>query len=156
MDMHLPPKGLDALDLRLIAALVENARMTNRDLARLTGIAEPTCIQRRRRLEKLGVILGYTAVVAYEQLPAMFRVWFSVRLAGSSAAAARAFERLVASEPCVVSIYATGGPTDYFFEVRTFDYENTQALKARLEARRDIVAEVQIFPIYKQLATHAS
>jgi len=150
MDMHPRPKGLDAVDLRIVAALLEDGRISNRDLARLTGVAEPTCSQRRRRLERMGVIVGYAAIINFEKLPSTFCVWFSVRLACISAESADEFERMLGSEIAVASYFSTGGEADYFFEAQTTDYQAARALKHRLEKRRDVVADIQMFPIFKQ------
>lgn len=49
------------LDSRLIALLVQNARMPTASLARKLGVARSTIQARLERLETTGVIAGYTA-----------------------------------------------------------------------------------------------
>lgn len=54
---------MDDIDRRLVSALVEDARTSYADLARLVGLSSPSVQERVRRLERSGVLRGYTAVV---------------------------------------------------------------------------------------------
>jgi DNA-binding Lrp family transcriptional regulator len=51
---------LDDLDRRLIALLQADARTATADLGRRLGVARTTVLARLARLEKQGVIVGYT------------------------------------------------------------------------------------------------
>ncbi|MGG4773157.1 Lrp/AsnC family transcriptional regulator [Alcaligenaceae bacterium 429] len=55
---------LDSLDRQLIAALQINARESVASLARTLGVARTTILSRIQRLEKQGVIHGYTVQLA--------------------------------------------------------------------------------------------
>ncbi len=57
------PRHLDALDRSLIAYLRENARHSATDLAKKLSVARSTVHERIARLERDGVIVGYTTVV---------------------------------------------------------------------------------------------
>lgn len=59
---------MDDIDRRLVAALVADARTSNADLARQVGLSAPSVLERVRRLERSGVLRGYTAVVDSAQL----------------------------------------------------------------------------------------
>ncbi len=50
---------LDELDRRLLELLLEDARRSYRELARLADTTAPTAAARVRRMEELGIILGY-------------------------------------------------------------------------------------------------
>ena len=54
---------MDDIDLRLVAALVADARTSYAELARLVGLSGPSVHDRVRRLERSGVIRGYSADV---------------------------------------------------------------------------------------------
>ena len=54
---------MDDVDLRLVSALVADARTSYAELARLVGLSAPSVHERVRRLERSGVIRGYSAVV---------------------------------------------------------------------------------------------
>jgi Lrp/AsnC family leucine-responsive transcriptional regulator len=52
---------VDDVDLRLVSALVADARTSYAELARLVGLSAPSVHDRVRRLERSGVIRGYSA-----------------------------------------------------------------------------------------------
>jgi Lrp/AsnC family leucine-responsive transcriptional regulator len=53
--------GLDNLDVAILKALVENARVPIKTLAGRIGLSSPSTAERIRRLEEAGVIEGYSA-----------------------------------------------------------------------------------------------
>lgn len=57
---------LDDLDRRLLALLQSDARRPAADLARALGVARTTVLARLARLEKQGVIVGYTVRLGAE------------------------------------------------------------------------------------------
>ena len=54
----------DTLDKKLLALLQMNARMPTSELARKLGVARSTVHERIARLERTGVITGYTTVLS--------------------------------------------------------------------------------------------
>ncbi len=59
---------LDSIDRRILQNLRDDGRMTNVELARLSGISAPPCLRRVRALESAGYIKGYHAELDGEQL----------------------------------------------------------------------------------------
>jgi Lrp/AsnC family leucine-responsive transcriptional regulator len=51
---------LDATDLRILSILQDDARTSNADIARQIGLAPSATLERLRKLERGGVIRGYT------------------------------------------------------------------------------------------------
>lgn len=54
---------MDDTDRQLLSALLADARTSYADLARQVGLSAPSVLERVRRLERTGVLLGYTARV---------------------------------------------------------------------------------------------
>lgn len=52
---------MDELDRRILDLLQSNARMTIKEIARQVSLTSPAVSERVRRMEKSGVIAGYTA-----------------------------------------------------------------------------------------------
>lgn len=50
---------LDAVNLRLLACLQENPRLTMSELSRRIGMSSPAVTERVRRMEEAGIIAGY-------------------------------------------------------------------------------------------------
>ncbi len=59
---------LDKIDRKLIVLLQSNARMSVKRLAQEVFLSAPAVSARLERLEKLGVVEGYTATVDYVKL----------------------------------------------------------------------------------------
>jgi Lrp/AsnC family transcriptional regulator, leucine-responsive regulatory protein len=72
-------RRLDDIDLRLLAALRANARTTQEELSRVLALSRPAVRERMRRLEALGILLGYTTVVDWELLGYPILALVSVR-----------------------------------------------------------------------------
>ena len=53
--------SVDAFDLKMLAALQDDGRLTNQQLADLVGLSASQCSRRRMRLEEEKVIAGYHA-----------------------------------------------------------------------------------------------
>jgi len=70
---------MDAVDVRLVDALVDNARIANAELARIVGLSAPSVAERIRRLEEAGVIGGYTAKINPEALGMPIAAWLRIR-----------------------------------------------------------------------------
>ncbi len=54
---------VDDLDLAILCALRENARMSNLELSKLLGVSEATVRRRIKVLEDKGIIKGYSALI---------------------------------------------------------------------------------------------
>ena len=70
---------LDRTDLKLLDALVADARTSIAELARLVGLSSPSVSERIRRLEDSGVIQGYTVKVDPKALGLPLAAWLRVR-----------------------------------------------------------------------------
>ena len=59
---------LDAIDLRILSILQEHAKIAHVKLAELVGLSAPSVIERVKKLEDGGVIVGYHAAVDAKRL----------------------------------------------------------------------------------------
>lgn len=71
--------GLDAIDARILSALVANARISIAELARTVGLSSPSVSERVRRLEETGVIEGYTVKINPQALGLPLTAWLRIR-----------------------------------------------------------------------------
>ncbi|WP_159017986.1 Lrp/AsnC family transcriptional regulator [Algibacter sp. L3A6] len=54
----------DALNSKILKCLQQNARMSNAEIGRQVGITSPAVSERIKKMEDLGVIEGYKAIVS--------------------------------------------------------------------------------------------
>lgn len=79
----MPKPDLDDLDRRLLAELNADARLTQVALAARVGLSRSAVQERLKRLERDGVILGYTLRLGLDSAPGV-RAYLLVRGAGPS------------------------------------------------------------------------
>jgi DNA-binding Lrp family transcriptional regulator len=86
---------LDPVDQKLIAALRRNGRASTAELARLVGRSRTTVQARIERLERDGVIIGYTARLAPEREQGAVRAHVMVKVEPKKEAAVGAALRTI-------------------------------------------------------------
>ena len=57
------PPALDRIDIKILAALQRDGRSTNEKLASTVALSPRACLERVRRLEAAGIIVGYQALI---------------------------------------------------------------------------------------------
>src|SRR5262249_25952804 len=62
------PPALDRIDIRILAVLQRDGRSTIARVAEKVGLSPRACLERVRRLEVGGLIVGYQAIIAVELL----------------------------------------------------------------------------------------
>ena len=144
--------GLDVIDMRLIEALLANARVTNRALARLIGRSESACSARLRRLRRIGVIASYGAQIAFDRMGA-FRTFADVVLVDDAPGAVLAFERLLLEEPEIVGADVIGGSAHLRLQIVTSTFRRWEALCARLLTHAALVREIRPNPVFRGCRT---
>ena len=87
--------SVDNFDLRLLAALQDDGRLTNQELAEIAGLSASQCSRRRMRLEEDGVIAGYRAQLASQALGFELIAFIQITLATHSPDNAQKFRALV-------------------------------------------------------------
>jgi Lrp/AsnC family transcriptional regulator, leucine-responsive regulatory protein len=75
-----PPVQLDDIDLRLLRELSDDARKSQRALGRELGMSAPALAARIARLERLGVIKGYTTRIDWQALGFTTVVYINVTI----------------------------------------------------------------------------
>ena len=71
--------SIDAVDVKLLRALTDDARTSTAELARLVGLSPPSVAERIRRLEEAGVIEGYSARISARALGLPLAAWLRIR-----------------------------------------------------------------------------
>jgi DNA-binding Lrp family transcriptional regulator len=104
---------IDRFDLRMLAALQDDGRLTNQQLADLIGLSASQCSRRRMRLEEEKVISGYHADVSAEALGFNLIAFINITLATHSPDNAKRFRDLINRVDEIQEAYALTGDADY-------------------------------------------
>lgn len=114
---------LEDQDIRILAALQRDARMSNAELAELVNMSPSACWRRVRLLEAEGVIRAYRAEVDPRSCGLDFHAIVHVQLTRHDPGKLADFIRAVKSRPEVMECFATTGEADYHLRVLCPDIE---------------------------------
>jgi len=119
---------LDAIDVKILATLQREGRITKQALAERVNLSPTPCWARLKRLEKAGFIKGYRAEIDLAKLAGATTVLVEVVLDQHRLEDFEVFERAMRQVPEVVECLATGGGIDYLLKVITPDIDSYQRL----------------------------
>jgi Lrp/AsnC family leucine-responsive transcriptional regulator len=112
---------LDSIDLAILAALQDNARLSVVDLAKRVNLSPTPCTLRLRRLESEGVIAGYHARLDPKALGHALMVLVTVSLKSTDEAMLKAFNAAVRPVKQILECHMVGGGFDYLLKIRVRD-----------------------------------
>jgi Lrp/AsnC family transcriptional regulator, leucine-responsive regulatory protein len=115
--------ALDAIDRDILIALQANARLPNNDLALAVGLSPSPCLRRVRRLEKLGVITGYSALLDRTRVGVGLTAFVSVDIERNRKAETDLLRSQIQALPEVVAAHIVTGDSDFLLEVATANLE---------------------------------
>lgn len=112
---------MDNIDLQILRALQENARLTTKELAAQVHLSTTPVFERVKRLEREGFILKYAAVLDAGKLGRGFTVFCSVKLKQMTRSVARNFISVIKDIPQVIECYNISGEYDYLLKIQASD-----------------------------------
>jgi Lrp/AsnC family leucine-responsive transcriptional regulator len=113
---------LDGTDVEIVDLLTEDARRTFADIGARVSLSSPAVKRRVDRLERLGVITGYTTVVDQAKLGRPLQAFCELRFAGTTKVADIAGVAAGLSE--VEAVYTTAGDPDALVLIRVRDVDD--------------------------------
>ena len=112
---------IDQFDRKIIAALVEDGRMSITDLSERVGLSKTPCQLRLKRLIESGTIEGFKATLNQEKMGLDHIVFAEVKLSDTREAALQSFNRAVKKIKEVEECHMIAGRFDYLLKIRTSD-----------------------------------
>ena len=119
--MDRPNHTLDAIDVRILAELQPNARLSITKLADRVALTTTPCARRVRLLEQAGYIGGYVTLLEQRAVGLPVTAFAEVRLTRERQEEVAAFESSVRGYPEVMECWAMSGGYDYLLRVVTAD-----------------------------------
>ena len=120
---------LDSTDQALLAVLRSTARLAVVDIAKTLGVSRATVQNRMRKLEKNGVVLGYTVTIRPDVEEYPVRALMSIRVL--SRQESRLIEGL-RGNPNVTSVHHTTGRWDLIAEIHTDTLANFNTIVSNI------------------------
>ncbi|MFF5082589.1 Lrp/AsnC family transcriptional regulator [Actinoplanes sp. NPDC000266] len=131
---------MDDIDSAIVRELQHNARLTNRDLARLVGVAPSTCLERVRLLRDRGVLTGYHAEVDLGALNRHVQAFLHLQVRPMSRDVIEGVKAYVTGLPEVLSVFVVAGGDDLLVHVAVPSVDALHSfLMDKFSQRREIV-----------------
>jgi len=111
-------------DLRMLAVLQSEGRITNAELAERVSLSPSACLRRLQRLEADQVITGYAAQVDPQAVGLGLQAFVRVQLSKHESAAVEGFVERVNGWDEVVACHALTGDMDYLLHVYVADLKD--------------------------------
>lgn len=109
---------LDRVDMLILSVLQRDGRILMKDLAEQVGLSLTPCIERVKRMERDGVIVGYHARINPQALGLQILVFVEITLHQKSENAFERFRRAIAAIPEVMECHLVSGDFDYLIKAR--------------------------------------
>ena len=112
--------NVDAIDLKILKYLQDNARLSNQELAELVNLSASACHRRVKILETNGIIEKYQAKVNYEKLGIKIEAIVEIKLAQLTENDHNFFKPNQNFDE-VINAYIITGESNYVLHVATKD-----------------------------------
>lgn len=123
---------LDRIDIRILAELQRNSRLTNNDLAGRVKLSPSPCLMRLKKLRTAGLIRGFTAEIDLSQLADVLTVFTEVTLTRHRPEDLTRFVSALEGIENVVECHLVSSGYDYLVKFNTCGISEYQEIIERL------------------------
>jgi Lrp/AsnC family leucine-responsive transcriptional regulator len=149
MTDHTP--DLDRIDLKILACLQEDGRVSNLKLAENVALSPTAVLARVQRLTKDGYILGYEARLNPLKLGAAMMVFVEVLLDRTTPNVFEAFKAAVQVRPEIMECHMVAGGFDYLLKTRMADMTAYRAFAGTVLWQLPGVRETRTYAVMEEV-----
>lgn len=135
--------SIDALDKAILAALVDDGRQSQVQIAERVPLSATAIARRIRSLEQDGVIEGYSACVSRAALGLRMTACVQITLKSQNEELLAAFEKAATAAANVLSCYLMSGDDDYLLTVLARDLADFERIHKEQLSRLPGVARLK-------------
>jgi len=136
---------IDATDIAILSELQKNGKIKNVDLAEKIALSPSPCLQRVKRLEKIGLIQGYGVKVAINKICDTIQVLTQFTIKNDTLEDHHLFQEAIVKYPEVMDCYLGSGGFDY--QVR-FICKNIEHYQTIIQAILDSEMKISKYHSY--------
>jgi DNA-binding Lrp family transcriptional regulator len=140
---------IDAIDCQILAALQQNARVTNKTLAAQVGLSQSSCLARVRRLERDGIISGYHAELDLRRVNRPLQALIAIRYRQAQRRRVETFTEAMLSLPETLGLFHVTGADDFLLHVAVADTSTLRSFVLDSLLTRPEIEHVQTMLIYE-------
>ncbi len=142
---------LSRIDLAILAALQNDARLSNKELAARVDLAPSSCLERVRRLRESGVLTGFRAQVEPTALGIAIQALVFVRLVRHAREQVRSFRAHALSLHEAIGVYHVAGQHDFLVHVGVRDANHLRDLAMDAFTSRPEVSRIETHLIFEHV-----
>lgn len=124
----IPAHKLDRIDLKILAVLQRNGRITNVELADEVSLSPSPCLMRVKKLQQAGYITGYSAQIDLAQLGPTLTVFTEFTLKNHRQINFARFQEALGNIESCVECHLVSGGYDYLVKFVTSGIEDYQLI----------------------------
>jgi Lrp/AsnC family transcriptional regulator len=111
------PPDLDAVDIKILTLLQQDASISTADLAERVGVSQSPCWRRIQRLREEGYIKGTVALVDRQKLGFHMQIFAQVKMTRLTDEARAELVRQIDAIPEIVDCYTVFGEMDVMMKI---------------------------------------
>ena len=116
---------MDSIDKKILELLQENGRITVKEITQTISLTAPAVSERIKRMEKEGIIEGYTAIINPMKIGRRVHALINISISPQDR---ENLLDLVKKEPLVVECYHVTGDYSYLVKVDAGEIEDLEKL----------------------------
>lgn len=134
---------LDQTDIRILAMLQENSRLTTKELAAAIHLSPTPTFERVKRLEREGYIKKYIAVLDAEKINCGFMAFCYLKMKQHTHENAMRIMNSVKDIPEIAECYNISGDYDFQLKIYTSDMKSYQNFLLRILGDLDCIGSLK-------------
>ena len=142
---------LDRIDLKILAQLQQDGRLSNLKLAEAVGLSPTAVLARVQRLTQGSYILGYEARLNPLKLGAGMTVFVEVLLDRTTPNVFEAFKAAVQVRPEILECHMVAGGFDYLLKTRMADMAAYRDFAGRVLWQLPGVRETRTYAVMEEV-----
>ncbi|MFD2166786.1 leucine-responsive transcriptional regulator Lrp [Thalassotalea euphylliae] len=144
-------KKIDRIDRNILVELQKNGRLSNVELSKRVGLSPTPCLERVKRLEADGYIVGYRAILDPVKLDAALLVIVEITLTKTSPDVFDEFSRAVQELDVIQECHLVSGDFDFLLKTRVQDMAAYRELLGDTLLRLPAVSESRTYVVMEEV-----
>jgi Lrp/AsnC family leucine-responsive transcriptional regulator len=144
-------KYIDKIDTNILYELQKEGRLSNVELSKRVGLSPTPCLERVRRLEKNGYIIGYNANLNAKLLGASLLVFVEISLDKTCDDVFEKFNQAVIDLPEIQECHLVSGDFDYLLKARVSDMSAYRKLLSETILKLPCVSNTHTYVVMEEV-----
>lgn len=144
-------QSLDKVDKMILDILQREGRLPVVELAKRVNLSKTPCLNRLRRLESSGFILGYQARINPHKINQSHLVYVQVKLSDTTSDTLNKFNAAAKAVPQILSCHMLSGGYDYLLKIRSANMAAFRELLGEIIAELPGVLQTASFPVMEEV-----